>query len=184
MIAVEALRRALELGDPTGLTFGKPRESYTLDGAIWRFLRVWNSDPDIGPDHAVALRQVARWQAQSLFVGKLPSALADYGAEAGFDVTPAGKLRAVPFAPEWLRDDYVNDAEGIDACPTVRRFQEEVIAEPYLSSIGYMHWQSQAQKEATWLALTAPPASTTLIALPTGSGKSLCFQILSRFGTG
>lgn len=183
-MAVEALRRALELGDPTGLTFGKPRESYTLEGAIWRFLRVWNSNPHIGPDHAVALRQVARWQAQSLFVGNLPSALADYGAEAGFEVTPAGKLKAVPFAPEWLRDDYVDDAIGIDGCPTVRRFQEEVIAEPYLRSIGYMHWQSQAQKEATWLALTAPPASTTLIALPTGSGKSLCFQILSRFGTG
>jgi ATP-dependent DNA helicase RecQ len=184
MMPVEFLRRALELGNPTGLVFGKPRESYTLNGAIWRFLRVWNSDPDIGPDHAMALRQVARWQAQSLFVGKLPSALAKYGAEAGFVVTPAGNLQAVPFAPEWLREDHIKDKEGIDGSPVVRRFQEEVIAEPYLTSMGYTHWQSQAQKEATWLALTAPPASTTLIALPTGSGKSLCFQILSRFGTG
>src|SRR5437763_13359577 len=135
MIPVEALRRTLELGDPTGLCFGKVRESYTLDGAIWRFGRVWDSDPQSGPDHAVALRQVARWQGQNLFVGKLPLALAKYGAEAGFEVTPAGKFKAVPFAPEWLRDDYLNQAEGIDARPTVRRFQEEVVAEPYLTPL-------------------------------------------------
>ncbi len=184
MTPVEALRRALELGDPTGLSFGKVRESYTPDGAIWRFLRVWASNPQNGPEHAVALRQVARWQGQNLFVGKLPPSLEKYGAEAGFQVTPAGKIKVMPFAPEWLRGDFIDEIEGIDARPSVRRFQEEVVAEPYLSSLGYMHWQSQAQKEATWLALNARPASTTLIALPTGSGKSLCFQILSRFGSG
>lgn len=184
MTPVETLRRALEIGDATSLSFDKTRESYTLDGAIWRFLRVWASDSQVGPDHAVALRQVARWQGQNLFVGKLPPALAKYGTEAGFEVTPAGKLIAVPFAPEWLRDDFIDEVEGIDARPVVRRFQEEVVSEPYLSSLGYEHWQSQAQKEAAWLALNARPASTTLIALPTGSGKSLCFQILSRFGSG
>lgn len=184
MTAVEALRRALELGDPTGLAFGKPRESYTLDGAIWRFLRVWENDQSIGPDHAVAFRQIARWQGQNLFVGKLPAALDEYRAQAGFEVTPAGTLRSLPFTPEWLLNDCIKNTEGIDGRPTVRRFQEEVLAEPYLTSLGYMHWQSQAQKEATWLALTAPPGSTTLITLPTGSGKSLCFQILSRFGSG
>ena len=184
MIAIETLRRALELGSPTGLTFGKPPESYTLDGAIWRFLRVWDSDPNIGPDHAVAFRQIARWQGQNLFVGKLPPTLEEYSAQAGFEVTPAGTLRALPFAPEWLQNDYINKSQGIDGRPTVRRFQEAVLAEPYLTSLGYKHWQSQAQKEATWLALTASPGSTTLIALPTGSGKSLCFQILARFGSG
>jgi ATP-dependent DNA helicase RecQ len=184
MTPVETLRSALERSSPAGLWLEKVRESYTLDGAIWRFLRVWESDPNIGPDHAVAFRQVARWQGQNLFVGKLPPALDEYSAQAGFEVTPAGTLRALPFAPEWLRNDHINIALGIDGRPTVRRFQEEVLAEPYLTSLGYRHWQSQAQKEATWLALTAPPGSTTLIALPTGSGKSLCFQILSRFGTG
>ena len=184
MNPIDLLRRALELGDPSGLCFEKVRESYTLEGAIWRFLRVWNSDPQIGPDHAVALRQIARWQKHDLFIGKLPPVLAKYSDEAGFEVTPAGKLKAVPFAPEWLQDNCIDGDEGIDARPTIRRFREEVIPEPYLASLGYGHWQSQAQKEAVWWALTAPPASTTLIALPTGSGKSLCFQILSRFGSG
>lgn len=181
---VEALRRALSGADPAGVGFEKIREGYTLEGAIWRFLKVCASSSRIGPDHAVALRQIARWQAQRLFVGKLPPALADFGSRAGVEVTPSGHLQATPFAPEWLYDDSIDSVTGIDSSPTLRRFHEEVAAEPYLSSLGYGHWQSQAQKEAAWLALTAPPASTTLIALPTGSGKSLCFQVLSRFGSG
>jgi ATP-dependent DNA helicase RecQ len=184
MIAIDALRRSLELGDPTGLADEKPRESYTLDGAIWRFLRVWENNRVIGPDHAVAFRQIARWQGQNLFVGKLPPSLEEYSGQTDFEVTPAGTLKASPFTPNWLRNDCINNVQGIDGRPTVRRFQEEIVAESYLASLGYTHWQSQAQKEATWLALTSPPGSTTLIALPTGSGKSLCFQILSRFRSG
>src|SRR4051812_35667580 len=124
MTPVEALRRALDGADPAGLSFEKIREGYTLESAIWRFLKVWGSNPRIGPDLAVALRQVARWQTQNLFVGKLPPTLAQLGSRAGVEVTPSGHLQATPFAPEWLFDDCNEPIIGIDSRPTVRRFHE------------------------------------------------------------
>jgi ATP-dependent DNA helicase RecQ len=130
------------------------------------------------------LRQIARWQGGRLFVGKLPVALTRFNRLTGVEVTPAGDLIAKPFAPSWQTADDIDVTEGIDARPEMRRCTETIPAEPYLQSLGYGHWQSQAQKEASWASLIAPPGSTTLIALPTGSGKSLCFQVLSRFGTG
>jgi len=184
MNPVELLRLALERTDSTGLHFDKPSENYTLEGAVWRFLHVWNRNHRIGPDHAVALRQIARWQEQSLFVGTLPPAFAEYGSVTDVEVTPAGNLRAKPFTPAWLSSDGISEIKGIDSIPVKRRLNEAITAEPYLNSLSCSEWLSQAQKEAAWLVLTAPPASTTLIALPTGSGKSLCFQILSRFGSG
>ena len=35
---------------------------------------------------------------------------------------------------------------------------------PFLEALGFRNWNSLAQKEAAWLAQTAPPRSTTLIA--------------------
>src|SRR5205823_2563311 len=45
-------------------------------------------------------------------------------------------------------------------------------------------WHSQAQKELAWASITAPPGSTTLIALPTGAGKSTCFHVLPWLSQG
>lgn len=180
----EALRTSLDRSTAEGACAEKPRKSHTLDYAIWRFLCAWASDPNLGSDHAVLLRQIARWRHGGFFVGRLPAALAEYSAQAGFAVTPAGELIAEPFAPSWLSDDHIDTEEGIDAKPRMRRCAEDIPAEHYLRSVGYDHWHSQAQKEAAWQALTSPAGTTTLIALPTGSGKSLCFQLLSRFGTG
>jgi ATP-dependent DNA helicase RecQ len=68
-----------------------------------------------------------------------------------------------------------------------------VPAETYLRQLGaipgrpearFPHWQSQAQKEAAWRTLTAPPGSTTLVVLPTGTGKSLICQLLAHFSQG
>lgn len=181
---LETLKTALERGSPPEVIPSQPGMADASDYAVWRFLQAWQLDQQLGPDQAVLLRQLARWRHGNLFVGKLPAALTCYQSKVGIEVTPAGNLIAKPFKPSWLDDDYVDAATGIDARPEPRREAEEITAEPYLNSLGFRMWQSQAQKEGAWLAVTAPPGSTSLITLPTGSGKSLCFQLLSRFGSG
>ena len=182
---VKALRTALGNNDPQGLNIGKPQCTHDLDYAIWRFLSAWCSYPQsAGADVAVLLRQVARWGEGNLLTGRLPECLIPYAEKARVSVSPSGYLQAVPFAPSWIKEDRLSKEEGIDGNPEPRRFEERIIGEPYLASLKYKHWNSLAQKEAAWMALTAPPHSTTLIALPTGSGKSLCFQLLARFSSG
>jgi len=182
---IEALRTTLRNNDPNGLNIDKPQSTTSLDYAIWRFLNAWcSSPPPTGADLAVLLRQVARWGDGNLLIGHLPEWLTPYTKNANVFVSPSGYLQATPFAPSWIKNDNLPAEEGIDEKPKLRRFEERISGEPYLSSLKYKHWNSLAQKEAAWMALTAPPHSTTLIALPTGSGKSLCFQLLSRFSSG
>jgi ATP-dependent DNA helicase RecQ len=173
------VRQAVRTGVPTEVP-PKPNGPPSAAYAAWRFLHAWQHTPEWGPDHAVLLRQLARWQQG--FVGRVPDAWATNLARAGVEIAPSGDIRARPYAPSWLVDD-VSQGD-IDAMPKLRRPDEQQAAEPYLANLGYRSWHSAAQKEAAWAGLTAPPGSTTLIALPTGSGKSLCFQILSRFGAG
>jgi ATP-dependent DNA helicase RecQ len=158
----------------------KPRGLPTSQYAAWRFVHVWAQGPTWSPDHAVLLRQLVRWQPG--FLGAIPEAWQASLARAGVSVDASGHASARPYAPAWL-DPHV-PSSGIDSAPEARLPEEETGAEPYLSSVGYGRWRSHAQKEGAWTALTADRGSTTLISLPTGSGKSLCFQILSRFGAG
>ena len=173
------LRDAIRRGGPAEVPpkpTGPPSAAY----AAWRFLHAWEQMPEWGPDHAVLLRQLARWKPG--FLGSVPEEWRPDLDRAGVEISPTGNVHARPFAPAWLEAELPDD--GIDTAPFIRRPDETQDAEPYLASVGYRAWHSPAQKEAAWAALTAPPGSTTLIALPTGAGKSLCFQILSRFGAG
>jgi ATP-dependent DNA helicase RecQ len=182
MDAITLLRMALRGEDPGG-GMPKPEDNASVASAVWRFLRAWSTHPALGPDHAVLLRQVARWSGEP-FLGELPAALLPHAARAHVRLTEAGTLEAEPFAPAWLSENGIDAQAGIDAKPVKRRAHEAVAAESYLQLVGFPRWQSLAQKEAAWQALTAPPGTTTLIVLPTGTGKSLCFQLLSLFGTG
>jgi ATP-dependent DNA helicase RecQ len=46
----------------------------------------------------------------------------------------------------------------------------------------HQHYQSQTQKAAVRALLTQPPGSGLMVSMPTGSGKSLLFQLAARFG--
>jgi len=184
MEALNLLRNALETADPGGVRLAKPERSYDIEYAVWRFLNAWNQAPQFGPDHAVLLRQIIRWYGGDLYVPVFPFQGDESLRKAGVKYSAAGYLSASPFNPEWLNERAAETPFVVDEIPELRRPSEEIRAESYLQSLGYETWQSQAQKEAAWMALTAPPGSTSLIALPTGSGKSLCFQSLSRFGSG
>lgn len=186
MSSLEQLHTAFARGSVEAVPEKPPINKYnSLDYAIWRFLHAWHQSGELQADHAVLLRQIVRWNgAGNFFAGKLPPHFIPHIKKAGIAMTPIGDLSAAPFAPDWLWGNFVNAESNIDAKPVKRRLDEDVAGESYLKLLDYKAWQSQAQKEASWLALNAPPNSTTLIALPTGSGKSLCFQLLSRFNSG
>jgi ATP-dependent DNA helicase RecQ len=155
--------------------------------ACWRLAHALHqlNGEAVGPDEAVLLRQVARWCDGP----RIPSVPADLLAiakqQAGVTLEAGGRLIARPFAPAFLHDDCVDPKIGVDIPPSIRRVDQPVPAEPYLKTLQhYDRWYSQAQKEAAWLALTAPPLSTTMIVLPTGAGKSLCFQSVAAQATG
>lgn len=151
--------------------------------AVSRFLLSWADAGGLEADQAVLLRQALRWSgASSHFVGSPPPASPEFIRfldKAGVDWDITGELHVRPFAPDWL-----TEASGCDAPPTLRTPDESFPAEEYLKSVGYGRWRSQAQKEAAWATLQAPLGSTRVVVLPTGSGKSLCFQLLPRFSAG
>ena len=178
---------------------GLPRpDSLSEDYALWRFLRAWSHSGHLGTDHAVLLRQAVRWNARKLCLPKLPLFRggpsvpdAEIPRLVGLRLSVHGELEADPYAPKWLIGEGERDAAKLDAKPVCRRPDERLLAEPYLpidapdkGPSRSKYWFSRAQKEAAWATLTAPARSTTLVALPTGAGKSLCFQMLPVFGSG
>ncbi|MGU3656009.1 protein DpdF [Methylobacterium fujisawaense] len=180
--------RAVRTGSAQGPLPPRPRETWTPAYAKWRFLACLaaqqpGATPDL--DEGVLLRQVVRWSDVPPDVGVPASSLAPAMAAAGVRSTPSGRLVADPYAPGWLARERVDPRRGLDGPPLVRRPAEAIPGEPWLrSASNHRDWQSLAQKEAAWTALTAPPGSTTLVGLPTGAGKSLVFQLLALRSTG
>ena len=184
MHEVEALRDALRHNTPDGFLFDKPPASHrALSCAIWRFLKAWSDSRTLGSDHAVLLRQIGRWSQGEWHLGAVPADISAHFGRSHIALSETGSLRAEPFRPSWLTDDLIPKA-GIDDVPSLRLAIDLTKAEPYLTRLGYDSWRSPAQKEAVWLTLAASPGQTTLIVLPTGMGKSLCFQLLPLFGSG
>ena len=155
---------------------GQPNLVYAVD----RLFASWAHAGSFGPDQAVLLRQALRWSpSSSLLVGIKPPEDPDFLRclqNAEINWSPMGQLSVKPFLPSWL-----NESPPCDAPPKERALDESFPAEAFLASVGYGKWRSPAQKEAAWVTLQAPPGSTRVIVLPTGSGKSLCFQLLPRF---
>jgi ATP-dependent DNA helicase RecQ len=188
---LDLVQHSLASGKPPAELPARPKNTLHADFACWRFLSAWTASGSLNADHAVLLRQVVRWSPSRLHIARPPDfdkGLAggpDPFATAGLRVSHLGELEAVPFAPEWLfAEEHTAPAE-IDRSPEQRRPDERIPGEPFLATrSSNPSWYSQAQKEAAWAVLDAPSRSTTLVALPTGAGKSLCFQLLPMFGSG
>ena len=138
-----------------------------------------------GLDQAVLLRQCIRHLApgQRIVVERVAPNVLEHFPAVGLSVGIDGWVEATPFTPSWLK---TAAPHGVD----VPAFQQVVDDEPipgeaWLSArLGKSTWRSQAQREASWGALTAPPNSTRLVGLPTGAGKSLVYQVCAAFQPG
>lgn len=181
---IDKLRQVLREGDPFCVDNEKPAEHHHIDYTVWRFIHAWRRNPLLGPDHGALLRQVGRWYGGDLYLPELLGHGNWYRLTPDVRMTPSGTYKTSPFVPPSLINNQINPDKGLDSKPDNRRAKESIPAEAYLTSLKFNNWYSCSQKEAVWTALTSPPRSSTMIALPTGAGKSLCFQILSRFGTG
>ena len=86
--------------------------------------------------------------------------------------------------PNWLEnmeelgvDDYASGEEvqrkfGADDCE----------GDPFLGTIGRKLYRSKGQRAAVRAALSTPPGGTLVVALPTGEGKSMIFQLVHAVG--
>src|SRR5438552_12252223 len=54
--------------------------------------------------------------------------------------------------------------------------------DPCLTALGLSSYRSVGQRAAVRAALTTPPGATLVVALPTGEGKSMIFQLVQKVG--
>jgi superfamily II DNA helicase RecQ len=105
----------------------------------------------------------------------------------GLSVTRgANRLRiaATEWRPEWLNNPL---AHGIDDEASSEHTQRVFGAEGcegdlFLRVIGRSSYRSSGQRAAVRAALATPPGATLVVALPTGEGKSMIFQLIQAVG--
>jgi len=136
-------------------------------------------------DHAILLRQCLRLleSNQKIVVEAVAPSVEKYFEDVDIHRSIDGQIIAKPYMPAWLIGP---TSFGVDVPAKCSVQDDELISgEAWLPSrIGKTHWRSQAQREASWEALTAPPNSTLLVGLPTGAGKSLVYQVCAAFEAG
>jgi ATP-dependent DNA helicase RecQ len=182
--ALKALASALAQADSNELRgIALPHKPEGAEYAIWRLMLGWRDE--FGPDQAVLVRQAVRAIGGRLFCGEVSTNIADALVQVGLHYDHAGSLVCSDYRPVWLVDSHLSDSDALDSPSVLRVPDESVPAEALLKdSFGYANWKSRALKEACWRVLKADAGETILVALPTGSGKSLCFHYLARFSTG
>lgn len=145
-------------------------------------------------DLAVLLRQAMsrehmRRDAAVLPVARVSHArLADFSlwSKVGLSVTTIGGRRLVsiePWRPVWLSIEG-NEVDTFAASETIRREFNSVGCEgdPFLASVGRTTYRSRGQRAAVRAALSTPAGASLVVALPTGEGKSMIFQLVHTVG--
>lgn len=85
--------------------------------------------------------------------------------------------------PSWL-DAETRGADEFAASETIKRKfnSEDCTGDPMLKAVGRTSYRSRGQRAAVRAALTTPAGGSLIIALPTGEGKSMIFQLIQKVG--
>lgn len=138
-------------------------------------------------DIAVLLRQAIRAYNRRLPLPKsLWRAIQSHEVDSDLRVIEEREtvvwIVATSWRPSWLPSAGVEQFDTL----AVRRHDQPGVGDGllYAASEGrFLDYQSTAQKMAVHAAVFAAPGSTTLVTLPTGSGKSLCALLPAWFQT-
>ena len=146
-------------------------------------------------DLAVLLRQTLQCEHAGRDYAAPRNILVAHPRFFGFDAWERVGLRATPttdgncvtvqpWQPTWLTQ---NDDLGVDAfaaSETVCREFNTIGTErdPFLASVGRTSYRSRGQRAAVRAALSTPAGGTLVVALPTGEGKSMIFQLVQSVG--
>lgn len=103
---------------------------------------------------------------------------------AGEPIAGGWHLTADIWRPEWLDTSGPLGVDDIAAGEVVRRSfnGQDCDGDPFLAAIGRVSYRSIGQRAAVRAALSTPPGATLVIALPTGEGKSMIFQLVHAVG--
>ena len=104
----------------------------------------------------------------------------------GLRSTPIGGDRLVtlvPWTPVWLTDPG-DGVETFAASEVTRREFNNNSSEgdPLLAAVGRTSYRSRGQRAAVRAALSTPAGGSLVVALPTGEGKSMIFQLVQMVG--
>ena len=145
-------------------------------------------------DLAVLVRQALRFQQEAT------GALAQLHVPVGGDwpsldqwqrvgvhanITPDGtRLQASPWNPTWLPDVPDRGVDGHAAGEELRRDDDRVPGDPFLSLVHRDRYKTRGQRSAVRASFMTPPRASLAITLPTGDGKSFIFQLLAALSSG
>jgi superfamily II DNA/RNA helicase len=180
------------------LLAGEADDPWCTDAVPFERLRIALSgvDKNLSPlDLAVLLRQALRYEYARRGHEANPSILLKHARITPFcgweqvgisAVKEAGGWRVVVHAwrPTWLR---LPPSLGVDdeaSGEAVRRQfgADGCEGDPFLRAIGRSTYRSSGQRAAVRAALSTPAAGTLVVALPTGEGKSMIFQLVHAIG--
>ena len=196
MIKLDGVAAFQALGDLLRGTVG--------DGATWTadepaFERLRAAMAESSPraskrDLVVLLRQALLYEQARRGTGSAcPEPIVRHPAFAGANWANSS-LRALPvsegsrvtleaWSPNWLGEP-PESVEALASAELPCRFGEGsgVTADPFLSGVARKTYRSVGQRAAARAALSTPPGGTLAVALSTGEGKSLLFQLAQIVG--
>lgn len=145
-------------------------------------------------DLAVLLRQAMTHEHVRRGAMVPPSVTVSHPRFAGFGAWDRTGLRAttvdkaqlvvlLPWKPAWLP----NVGESVESFAasetTLREFNMAGCeGDPLLTAVGRISYRSRGQRAAVRAALSTPSGGSLVVALPTGEGKSMIFQLIHAVG--